>query len=63
MSVQKPFISPNVGGVNIGTAPVYTAISGKLAIDVVDDGGSGLIGYKFLAGAPCLQRQSIRIYC
>ena len=52
MSVQPSSTAPISKKTAIGTGPEYTSISGDLAIDSVADGGTGLLGYKFLAGAP-----------
>jgi hypothetical protein len=48
LKTQAPFS----GTIDIGQAPEYTSISGDLAIDTVSDGGSGILGNKFIAGAP-----------
>lgn len=45
------------GQVQVGSIPVYTSIAGKLAIDTATDGGKGLLGYKFSAGAPGYRNQ------
>lgn len=50
MSFEEPMLQN--GSIKVGDAPIYTSISGKLAIDNAYEGGTGLLGYKFVAGAP-----------
>lgn len=57
LSVQPPYAPPTAKKISIGTGPEYTSISGDLAIDTVADGGTGLLGWKFLAGAPAYRNQ------
>ena len=55
MSFQGP---TNVNApVSIGKIPTYTSIAGKLAIDTASEGGKGILGYKFSAGAPAYRDQ------
>jgi len=55
MTFEGP-ATPNAA-VTIGKIPTYTSIAGKLAIDTASEGGKGILGYKFSAGAPAYRAQ------
>lgn len=45
------FYSPAAVNAWLGEAPNYITIGGRLALDNIDDNGSGVLGHKLLAGA------------